>query len=91
MAPARDAPAAGRHRSFVAGFLDASGGGGWGPVATSTLVGSSHAPRMSVGSVNTTEFFVTVAAGTTFFIELDAVPRRNHNRAFFVVIRGGFR
>jgi uncharacterized membrane protein YfcA len=57
---------------FVAGFLDASGGGGWGPMTTSTLVGSGHAPRYAVGSVNTTEFFVTVAAATTFFAELGA-------------------
>jgi uncharacterized membrane protein YfcA len=59
---------------FVAGFLDASGGGGWGPVTTSTLIGSGHAPRQTVGSVNTTEFFVTVAAATTFFAELGASP-----------------
>ena len=57
---------------LVAGFLDASGGGGWGPVTTSTLIGSGHAPRYTVGSVNTTEFFVTVAAATTFFVELGA-------------------
>jgi uncharacterized membrane protein YfcA len=55
---------------FLAGFLDATGGGGWGPVTTSTLIGSGHAPRQTVGSVNTTEFFVTVAAATTFFAEL---------------------
>ena len=58
---------------FAGGFLDASGGGGWGPLTTSTLVGSGHAPRYSVGSVNTTEFFVTIAAATTFFSELGAV------------------
>jgi uncharacterized membrane protein YfcA len=57
---------------FVSGFLDASGGGGWGPVTTSTLIGSGHAPRHTVGSVNTTEFFVTVAAAATFFAELGA-------------------
>jgi uncharacterized membrane protein YfcA len=57
---------------FVAGFLDASGGGGWGPMMTSTLIGSGHAPRQVVGSVNTTEFFVTAAAATTFFVELGA-------------------
>ena len=57
---------------FVAGFLDASGGGGWGPMTTSTLVGSGHAPRYAVGSVNTTEFFVTISAATTFFAELGA-------------------
>ncbi|MBN8964100.1 MAG: sulfite exporter TauE/SafE family protein [Rhizobiales bacterium] len=59
---------------FVAGFLDASGGGGWGPVATSSLVGSGHVPRKAIGSVNTAEFFVTVAAATTFFVELGASP-----------------
>ena len=75
LAPARDAPAPWVGPiGFVAGFLDASGGGGWGPVATSSLVGSGHAPRMAVGSVNTTEFFVTVAAATTFFVELGASP-----------------
>jgi uncharacterized membrane protein YfcA len=59
---------------FVGGFLDASGGGGWGPVLTSTLIGSGHAPRQTVGSVNATEFFVTVAAAATFFVELGAAP-----------------
>jgi uncharacterized protein len=71
----RDAPAVWTAPvGFIAGFLDASGGGGWGPVATSTLVGSGHAPRLAVGSVNTTEFFVTVAAATTFFVELGGSP-----------------
>jgi len=59
---------------FVGGFLDATGGGGWGPMTTTTLVASGHAPRYSVGSVNTTEFFVTVAAATTFFTGLGLVP-----------------
>lgn len=75
MAPERDAPTPWVGPiGFVAGFLDASGGGGWGPVATSTLIGSGHTPRMTVGSVNTTEFFVTTAAATTFFVELGASP-----------------
>lgn len=54
----------------VGGFLDAIGGGGWGPMVTSTLIGSGHAPRKVIGSVNAAEFFVTVAVSTTFFIEL---------------------
>jgi uncharacterized membrane protein YfcA len=58
---------------FVAGFLDASGGGGWGPVATSSLVGAGHSPRHAIGSVNTAEFFVTVAATATFLVELGSV------------------
>jgi uncharacterized membrane protein YfcA len=73
--PAREAPAGWTSPlGFVAGFLDASGGGGWGPLATSTLIGSGHAPRQAVGSVNVAEFFVTVAAATTFFVELGAAP-----------------
>jgi uncharacterized protein len=45
-------------------------------VATSTLVGSGHAARTSIGSVNITEFFVTIAAATTFVVELGASPLR---------------
>ena len=52
---------------LVGGFLDASGGGGWGPVVTSTLLGRGHAPRFVIGSVNTAEFFVTAAISMTFF------------------------
>src|SRR5260370_29485814 len=59
---------------LLAGFLDASGGGGWGPVTTSTLIGSGHAPRQTVGSVNTTQFFVTVAAAAPFFSQPGAPP-----------------
>lgn len=50
----------------VGGFLDASVGGGWGPVVTSTLLGRGHAPRFVIGSVNTAEFFVTAAISATF-------------------------
>jgi uncharacterized membrane protein YfcA len=75
IATARHAPAGWTAPAgLVGGFLDASGGGGWGPVLTSTLIGSGHAPRQTVGSVNVTEFFVTVAAATTFFVELGAAP-----------------
>lgn len=75
IAPAREKPAKWTSPlGFVAGFLDASGGGGWGPMTTSTLLGAGHAPRQTVGSVNTSEFFVTTAAATTFFIELGLSP-----------------
>lgn len=50
----------------IGGFLDASGGGGWGPIVTSTLLGRGHAPRYVIGSVNTAEFFVTVAISAAF-------------------------
>ena len=75
IAPRRREPAAWLPPvGFVGGFLDASGGGGWGPVVTSTLIGSGHAPRQTVGSVNAAEFFVTIAAATTFFVELGVSP-----------------
>ena len=78
IAPIRERPAGWLPPAgFVAGFLDASGGGGWGPVLTSTLVGSGHAPRHTVGSVNTAEFFVTVASATTFFVELGALSMQH--------------
>jgi uncharacterized membrane protein YfcA len=47
----------------VGGFVDAVGGGGWGPVVTSTLLGSGHEPRQTIGSVNAAEFFVAVSTG----------------------------
>jgi uncharacterized membrane protein YfcA len=52
------------------GFLDASGGGGWGPVVASTLLGRGHAPRMAIGSVNLSEFMVTLAISAAFFFAL---------------------
>jgi len=51
---------------FFGGIMDAIGGGGWGPVVTSTLLGSGGAPRKVIGSVNASEFFLTVAISTTF-------------------------
>jgi uncharacterized membrane protein YfcA len=48
------------------GFVDALGGGGWGPVVTSTLVGSGNDPRTTIGSVNFAEFFMTLATAASF-------------------------
>ncbi|WP_298182402.1 sulfite exporter TauE/SafE family protein [Saccharomonospora sp.] len=56
---------------FVAGFVDATGGGGWGPVATTTLLSSGRLePRKVVGSVQAAEFVVTVAASVAFLAAL---------------------
>jgi siroheme synthase-like protein len=49
------------------GFLDAIGGGGWGPVVSSTLIASGKNPRLVIGSVNLAEFFVSLASSFTFF------------------------
>lgn len=51
---------------LAGGFLDASVGGGWGPIVTSTLLGRGHAPRYVIGSVNTAEFFVAIAISAAF-------------------------
>jgi uncharacterized protein len=60
---------------LIGGFLDASGGGGWGPVVTSNLLLQGTDPRKTVGTVNTAEFFLTFAVSATFIatIGLDAV------------------
>ncbi len=55
---------------FIAGILDAIGGGGWGPIATSTLLAQGGAVRTSIGSVNAAEFVVTVAISVTFLLHM---------------------
>lgn len=55
---------------LVGGFLDAAGGGGWGPVVTSNLLVQGTSPRMTIGTVNTAEFFLTTAISITFLITL---------------------
>ncbi len=52
---------------LVGGFFDAIGGGGWGPIVTSNLVARGNNPRFAIGSVNLSEFFVTIAEAVTFF------------------------
>ena len=48
------------------GFLDAIGGGGWGPVVTSSLIGAGAPPRYVVGTVNAAEFVVTCTVVAAF-------------------------
>ena len=50
------------------GFLDSVGGGGWGPIVTSTLLGQGRDPRYTLGSVNAAEFIITFSSGVTFLI-----------------------
>lgn len=51
---------------FAGGFLDAAGGGGWGPVVTSNLLVQGASPRSTIGTVNTSEFFLTATISATF-------------------------
>ncbi|MEU5553254.1 sulfite exporter TauE/SafE family protein [Micromonospora sp. NPDC047793] len=76
--PLRRNPAAGQLRGrflgplgLVAGFVDATGGGGWGPVATPALLASGRMePRKVIGSVDTSEFVVASSASLGFLIGL---------------------
>jgi len=54
----------------IGGFMDAIGGGGWGPIVTSTLIAEGNDPVRAIGSTNLAEFFVTLCESLTFFILL---------------------
>lgn len=53
--------------AFIGAFLDSIGGGGWGPIVSSTLIARGRAFRYTIGSVNLAEFFITLASSITFF------------------------
>ena len=55
---------------LVGGFLDAAGGGGWGPVVTSNLLIQGADPRKVVGTVNSVEFFLTLTISAAFIYHL---------------------
>lgn len=55
---------------LVGGFLDAAGGGGWGPVVTSNLLIQGAEPRKVVGTVNSVEFFLTLTISAAFIYHL---------------------
>ena len=55
---------------FIGGFLDAAGGGGWGPVVTSNLLAQGAHPRKVIGTVNTAEFFLSITISATFIVSL---------------------
>ena len=80
---------------LVGGFLDAVGGGGWGPTVSSTLVGAGQEPRRAIGTVNTAEFFLTVAISATFVWALvtghwaEAGALENHAAAVGGLVVGG--
>lgn len=79
----------------VGGFFDAIGGGGWGPTVSSTLVGVGEEPRRAIGTVNTAEFFLTVAISATFVWALvtghweDAEALTDHVSAVAGLVVGG--
>ena len=82
-----------RPLGVVAGFVDSTGGGGWGPVGTPAILASGRLePRKTIGSIDTSEFLVAVAASIGFVIGIGseginfawvvaAAHRRRHRRA----------
>jgi uncharacterized membrane protein YfcA len=69
----------------VGGFLDSFGGGGWGPIVTTTLITRGRTPRFVIGTVSLTEFFVTFASAFTFFTILGV----SHWQVIVALIVGG--
>lgn len=80
---------------LLGGFLDALGGGGWGPTVTTTLVSAGEPPRQAVGSGNTAEAVVAMAVSTTFIVALatghwrDVEELRQYGTAVIGLITGG--
>ena len=69
----------------IGGFLDSFGGGGWGPIVTTTLVTKGRNPRYVIGSVSLTEFFVTLASAFTFFTLIGV----SHWQVILALVIGG--
>ncbi len=68
--PEHKAPKVVEPLGLVGGFLDAAGGGGWGPIVTGNLLVQGAEPRRTIGTVNTAEFLLTVSISATFIATL---------------------
>lgn len=69
----------------LGGFFDSFGGGGWGPIVTSTLINNGRSHKYVVGSVSLTEFFVTLSSAFTFFTLIGV----SHWQTILALIIGG--
>ena len=69
----------------VGGFFDSFGGGGWGPIVTSTLINTGRSHNYAVGTVSLTEFFVTLASAFTFFTMIGV----SHWQTILALVIGG--
>jgi siroheme synthase-like protein len=84
----RQTPKKFKHHGWLAGaggFLDSFGGGGWGPIVTTTLITKGRSPKYVIGSVSLTEFFVTLASAFTFFTLLGV----SHWQVILALVVGG--
>lgn len=70
---------------FFAAFVDALGGGGWGPIATPSLILHDVNPRKAIGSVNLAEFFITLTISISFFMML---PKIDFKVVLFLILGG---
>ena len=70
---------------LAGGFLDAAGGGGWGPVVTSNLLVQGAQPRTTIGTVNSVEFFLTITISVTFLI---SIGTDGFDNAFLIPVAG---
>jgi uncharacterized protein len=68
--PVRKRPKIVEPIGLAGGFLDAAGGGGWGPIVTSNLLVQGGKPRMVVGTVNTSELFLALTISASFFFTI---------------------
>jgi uncharacterized membrane protein YfcA len=68
--PRFEDPKTTRPLALVGGFLDAAGGGGWGPVVTSNLLVQGGEPRRTIGTVNSAEFLLSLTVSLTFLFTL---------------------
>ena len=73
-----------RPLGLIGGFLDAAGGGGWGPIVTSNLLMQGGEPRKVVGTVNSVEFFLTIAVSATFILHLGVADLAGATLGFLI-------
>ncbi|MEY4604074.1 MAG: hypothetical protein RIT43_1366 [Bacteroidota bacterium] len=71
--------------AFSGGFLDSVGGGGWGPIVTSSLLAGGRHLRYAVGSAHLAKFFVAVVSTVTFFFMIGL----SHWHVIFGLVVGG--
>lgn len=69
---------------LVGGFLDAAGGGGWGPVVSSNLLVQGADPRKVVGTVNSVEFFLTITISAAFIYHLGVADLAGATLGFLI-------
>ena len=74
---------------LIGGFFDATGGGGWGPIVTSTLIARGHNPKLVIGSVNAAEFFVTFSEVLAFVAALGGGFLSKYWKMILGLILGG--